>query len=312
MRETLNIILIVIFSFHFFACKLPEDQKDRFYTVLMDAKKASLNDWKSETSLEFVGLRTGMILGGGNHITLSNSHVTATGGFRLQYRIDKNHASEMTIGSAVPISSDGYFLTARHCVDEETDMLAALAHTKDSIGMVKAPFRIVWASHAEDDLDLALIHAELRPFRPFQFSDQESLAKGNKIGVAGWSSITKGKSNPMAGVAVGDLVSVKEIQQKELGLQYLQLRHTAPLHPGDSGGPIVDEIGNLVGINAEVRIVFSEQLRTLFKKKQNSRPARGYLAVGSLPDQQWLQSLIEADRSKKRLENTGSTLPESF
>ena len=203
------------------------------------------------------------------------------------------------IGSAVPIRSDGYFLTAQHCVDGDSDTLVTLVEEEDSVRLVKTGFRLVWMSEDKEHLDLALIHAEVEPFRPFTFADHASLSDGEMVGAAGWSAITIGDSNPLAGMAVGDLLSIKPCAMRNLPGDWKVIRHTIPLHPGDSGGPIVNTRGQLIGINALVRISFSEQLRTLFKKEANPRPARGYIAYGSSPDINWLESIIQTDRDKR-------------
>ena len=281
------------------SCKHSDKRMGRFYMTLMEAKKESLSRWKSTHSLAFVGLRTGMILDGGEYITLTNSHATPTGGFSLNYRIDKDSASEMTIGSAVPITEDGYFLTARHCVDDGSDTLATLVRGENSVELVKTGYRVVWATDQKEDLDLALIHADVRPYKPFEFANQESLNKGLILGATGWSALTKGDSNPLAGMAVGNLESFQHLKTKKLEGKWMRVRHTVPLHPGDSGGPIVNESGQLVGINSEVRISFSEQVRSLFKKEANRRPARGYIAIGAYPDLERIEAYIEADRESK-------------
>ena len=302
MRALFQAILISIFIFSLTACKLSDKRMGRFYTILMHAKKDSISRWDSEISMPFVGLRTGMVLSDSEFITLTNSHVTPEGGFRLNYRIDKDHAAKATIGSAVPITEDGYFLTARHCVDDDSDTLAALVIQDGSVGMVKTKFRIVWISHEKDDLDLALIHSDVRPFQPFEFADQTSLSKGNVVGAAGWSALTIGDSNPLAGLSVGELLSIKDFNSLKSESKWRRVQHTAPLHPGDSGGPIVNEQGELLGINAKVRIAYSEQVRSFFTRKKSPRPnKKGYVSIGAYPDTQWLESAIRADREKRQL-----------
>ena len=300
MRSLFKIIFLYFVVFSFAGCKLSEKRMGRFYSILMHSKKESISRWSSETSLPFVGLRTGMVLSGSEFITLTNSYVTPEGSFRLNYRIDKDHASKATIGSAVPITEDGYFLTARHCVDDDSDTLATLAFQDDTVRMVKVKFRVVWSTDEEEEMDLALIHAEVRPFEPFKFADQNSLNKGKVVGAAGWSALTIGDSNPLAGLSVGELLSVKGFKSQEIEGKWRRVRHTAPLHPGDSGGPIIDEQGKLVGGNAEVRIAFTEQVRTFFSKKENPYASkRAYTSIGACPDTAWIQSAIRVDRENR-------------
>lgn len=273
----------------------------RFYTKLMEAKKESLERWEETIPLGYVGLRTGMILEGAEYLTLTNSQVTADGSFRLNYRIDKDHAAIMTIGSAVPIRADGYFLTAQHCVDGDSDTLVSLVEAEGSVQLIKTEFRLVWISEDKDTLDLALIHADIKPFKPFEFVDYHHLNESDMVAATGWSGLTIGDPNPLAGMAVGDLLSHNTLELPEQHGDWRMIRHTIPLHPGDSGGPIVNRQGQLIGINSKVHVSIKEQIRTLFKKDPYPRPARGYIAYGTAPDTQWLESIIQADRERPKI-----------
>ena len=293
-----HFILLPILTVTLTSCIHTPKTNQRFYSKLMETKKESLERWGDAASLGYVGLRTGMILEGAEFLTLTNSHVTAEGSFRLNYRIDKDHAAIMTIGSAVPIRPDGYFLTAQHCVDGGSDTLVSLVEEKGSVRLIKTGFRVVWISEDKDTLDLALIHADIKPFRPFEFVDYDHLKDKEKVAATGWSGLTIGDPNPLAGMAVGNLLSLRTLGLQDLTGDWRMIRHTVPLHPGDSGGPVVNENGHLIGINSKVHVSFSEQVRTLFKKEENPRPARGYIAYASAPDLKWLESIIQADREK--------------
>jgi hypothetical protein len=64
------------------------------------------------------------------------------------------------MGSAVPITPDGYFLTAGHCVESRKVSLAALNRKTQRLEV--HPARIVFSIHTPNhQTDLALIHADL-------------------------------------------------------------------------------------------------------------------------------------------------------
>jgi S1-C subfamily serine protease len=290
-------VLSPILAMIMVSCSNNPERLNRFYTKLMKAKKASVNQWNEATPLGYVGLRTAMILEGADYLTLTNSHEKTEGGFNLNYRINKDHAAKMTIGSAVPIRDDGYFLTAMHCVDDDSDTLVSLVEEEGSVRFIKTPFRVVWTSGDKDTLDLALIHAEVTPFKPFEFADFNQLQKKQKVAATGWSGLTIGDPNPLAGMAVGHLLSFNHLDYHEGEEEWRRIRHTVSLHPGDSGGPVVNKDGQLVGINSKVRVSFAELVRTLFKKNNHS-PTWGYTAYASTPAPQWLDTIIQTDRKR--------------
>lgn len=153
-------------------------------------------------------------------------------------------------GSAAPISADGYFLTADH-------VLARLGGGR--VPMViyglgrepqAAPARVVWRSASGD---LALLHAPLSTPWYYEWTPPDQwLADGT--GVIHGGIATGPRSAP------GKLMGALPPESRFTGSRKFKI--DIPLQPGDSGGPVLDARGLLVGVNSAV--VFLVPMDTAF------------------------------------------------
>ena len=85
-------------------------------------------------------------------------------------------------------------------------------------------------------LDLAIIRVDAAKLRPLKLGDSDQLRQGAQVVAIG---------NPLGlehSVVQGVLSARREFE----GIEMLQL--AIPIEPGNSGGPLLDEAGNLVGI----------------------------------------------------------------
>src|SRR5580658_2089603 len=67
---------------------------------------------------------------------------------------------------------------------------------------------------------------------------------------------------------------------------YICSSHNAPLHPGDSGGPVVSTDGGLGGINADA---------VIGRPRWLSFSVETLSSAAERPDLEWLRQLIEQD-----------------
>ena len=141
-------------------------------------------------------------------------------------------------GSGVVIAPDGYILTNSHVVQHATDLRVDFTD-----GAVQK------ATLVGDDpaTDLAVIRVQGSglPYAAIGNSDelrpgQVVIAIGNPLGF---------DSTVSAGV-VSSLGRTLRSQEGRLIENIIQ--HTAPLNPGNSGGPLVDSRGKVVGINTAI------------------------------------------------------------
>ena len=138
-------------------------------------------------------------------------------------------------GSGVIVAPDGYVLTNHHVVE-----------TADGINVILTDGREFEAEIIGTDkiLDLAVLKIFDSGKLPYaRIGNSEALkvgqlviAIGNPLGFQ--SSVTTGVISSLGRSWRHDGRQIENI-----------LQHTAPLNPGNSGGPLVDWKGNIVGIN---------------------------------------------------------------
>lgn len=195
-----------------------------------------------------------------------------------------NFNTAPTTAMAAAIDSRGYFLTAAHCVTKKTTYLI-IPQASGQVLIKKA--RVIWRGKASlSSLDLALLRIDQTLTKTFKWSAPP--ATGEAVIGAGFhaqknqnnKALLQAKLTPFA----GHHLRTKEKTYRELPYQIL--RHTSPIRKGDSGGPLTNTHGELLGINhALVAINFS----------LGQAHAKDSQALALRPDTAWLQKLIEAD-----------------
>lgn len=170
----------------------------------------------------------------------------------------KNAPEDADGGTAAPITSDGYFLTADHVLARSPGKNVFLIYGNGG-NIINRKARIVWRSESDD---LAILHInEKTPYYYNWTSPDKWLAAGHGVihgGMATGFSSSPGKlRTPLApeGTFTGNRPFKIDI----------------PLKPGDSGGPIVDAYGNLVGINSAVEFIIPLET-AIFIDSEGNRP----------------------------------------
>lgn len=161
-------------------------------------------------------------------------------------------------GSATPISDDGYFLTANHVLAR---MAGRNVFVMYRLGTHPTPTkaRVIWRSKAAD---LALLHIPVQTRQYYRWTPpDEWVAEGT--GVIHGGIATGAKS------AWGKLTSSLAPQGTFTGNRKFKI--DIPLQPGDSGGPVVDAHGALVGINTAVEYLVPMET-AFFLDSEASRP----------------------------------------
>jgi S1-C subfamily serine protease len=128
------------------------------------------------------------------------------------------------------VTDDGYIATNAHVVDEATRI-----DVKTTKGTLQA--KVV---HVDKDNDLALLKVS-GEFQSLPVVSSRRLSEGSKV-------FTFGFPNPdIQGVepvyTSGDISKLSGIADNPRTLQI-----SVPIQPGNSGGPLVDEFGNVVGV----------------------------------------------------------------
>ncbi len=176
-------------------------------------------------------------------------------------------------GSATPISPDGYFLTADHVL-ERVDGRNVFVMYGGGARPVPVKARVIWRSGAAD---LALLHAPLQTPCFFHWSAPNHwLVVGSGVIHGG---IVTGRQS-----ASGKLSTSLAPEGVLTGSRKFKL--DIPLQPGDSGGPVVDAYGALVGINSAVEYLVPMET-AFFVDSEASRP-----------NTRRIDSLVRQDRAR--------------
>ena len=174
--------------------------------------------------------------------------------------ISKLHANEESLfdlamtekwgyGTGIIVSENGYILTNQHLVGKEGSKLVVnLANGESAEG------KVMWA---ESDIDVAIIKIDKNGLEVAKIGDSDTLkignevwAIGNPLGVEFQRTITKGIIS-----GINRTLTFEE-NGKKIFMEDL-LQTDASINSGNSGGPLVNENGEVIGLNT-VKITTAE------------------------------------------------------
>ncbi|MCD6352323.1 MAG: trypsin-like peptidase domain-containing protein [Armatimonadetes bacterium] len=144
------------------------------------------------------------------------------------------YAGEDRMGAGFIVSPDGNIVTNSHVVGDDQTVRVKLADNSEVEG------RVVVRSKKRD---LAVVKVPRSNLPIVQFGSSTALRKGEEVAALGAPlglehSVTRGVvSNP---------------RQEQDGKTYIQT--DAALNPGNSGGPLINDQGLVVGMNAKVAV----------------------------------------------------------
>jgi serine protease Do len=137
-------------------------------------------------------------------------------------------------GTAFVVHPDGYLATCAHVVDEAQELIVRL-----NGGSYKA---IVVSS--DEAHDVALIRINARSLAPLPLADDRRVELGESVRVLGYpySELLGGSLKVSQGIVSG---VVEEGPDRKFQVD-------ASLNPGNSGGPVINERGEVLGVAASV------------------------------------------------------------
>lgn len=176
-------------------------------------------------------------------------------------------------GSAAPITPDGYFLTADHVLSRMAGRNVFLIYSQGG-HFAPAKARVVWRSKSSD---LAVLHIPVKTPYFYQWTPADKwLPEGIRVMHGGIAT----------GFHTGDGKLGTSLSPQGYLTGTREFKMDLPLQPGDSGGPVVDAYGRLVGINSAVE--FLVPMETAFFIDSE----------GNRPNTRMLDSVIQRDRAR--------------
>jgi len=155
--------------------------------------------------------------------------------------IDKNITELVSTGTGFAISSDGYVITNHHVIKDATEL-----KIRGLNGNMKKSYKATVVSKDENN-DLAILKIDDTSFTGFGIVPinivQKSIDVGSSIFVLGYPMVD----------AMGDEIKLTDGKiSSRTGYQgdVSSYQISAPIQPGNSGGPLFDEEGNLIGITS--------------------------------------------------------------
>jgi S1-C subfamily serine protease len=152
--------------------------------------------------------------------------------------LPEHGAEQIGTGSGVVIAPDGYMVTNHHVVQQAKRFTVGFTDGSHSEA-------IVVGKDPATDLAVIRTHATGLPYATL--GDSEKLRVGQLVIAIG---------NPLG---FQSTVSTGVVSARGRALRSQQgrlienvIQHTAPLNPGNSGGPLVDSRGRVVGINTAI------------------------------------------------------------
>ncbi|MDX1566073.1 MAG: trypsin-like peptidase domain-containing protein, partial [Phycisphaeraceae bacterium] len=188
--------------------------------------------------------------------------------------VEGRDGREQGQGTGFVISDDGLVATNLHVIGEARPVRISLADGRT--------FK-VRAVHASDQsLDLAVLKIDAKKLSPLKLAEVEKIPEGRSVVVMG---------NPHGlrhSVVSGVVSGTRELD----GRKVLQL--AIPIEPGNSGGPVLDGQGHVLGIVAMKSTVSdnlgfavpASDLKALLDKP-NPIPMKRWLTIGALDSNRW-------------------------
>ena len=177
------------------------------------------------------------------------------------------------LGSGFIISADGYVLTNAHVVDGADDITVTLADRREFKGKVMG---------ADRRTDVALVKIEATGLPSIKIGDP------NKVRVGEWVAAI-GSPFGLENTVTAGIVSAKARETGEF-LPFIQT--DVAVNPGNSGGPLLNMRGEVIGINSQIfttsggyngisfAIPIDEAMNVQQQLRAAGRVIRGRIGVG--------------------------------
>ncbi|GLY95482.1 trypsin-like peptidase domain-containing protein [Actinoplanes sp. NBRC 103695] len=150
------------------------------------------------------------------------------------------------IGSGFVVSADGYVITNDHVVEGGGTEAMSVAFSDGSTASAKLVGR-------DPESDIAVIKVAKSGLPPIKFGNSDEIAVGDPV-------LAFGSPLALVNTVTSGIVSAldRTIQAGEPGgttRYYAAIQTDAAVNQGNSGGPLVDAAGQVIGVNSVIRSV---------------------------------------------------------
>lgn len=141
-------------------------------------------------------------------------------------------SGEAKSGTGFYVSTDGYLITNEHVINGCSSI--------NVVGVAKELITARLAAASKTD-DLALLKVDTKPSATAVFQESSRIAQGASVVAYGY---------PLAGLlaSTGNVTTGLVTALSGLGDNPRQMQISAPVQPGNSGGPLIDTKGAVVGV----------------------------------------------------------------
>lgn len=167
---------------------------------------------------------------------------------------DQSSSRPVSWGTGFVVADGGYITTNRHVINStlrnRNHLIIVLTEGKDT---VRSRAEVIWSSR---EYDLAIVRAPKLRAPPLSINraDLEKEETVTAIGFPGAATVVdpKNKSFTISTRTRGEISRVFDANWLGLGQDVRVVQHTATINKGNSGGPLVNLCGEVVGVNTLV------------------------------------------------------------
>lgn len=157
----------------------------------------------------------------------------------VSIKIKDRNGKQIGIAGGFVVSKDGIIITNSHVIES--------AHQVE-IKIGDKTFREVYLVKNSPDFDMAILKIEAGELIPLPVADSDELVTGQFVVALG---------NPLG---FEQSVSSGIISAMRSGRNMKLIQITAPLSPGSSGGPVLNEYGEVIGIATVASVFWAQNL----------------------------------------------------
>lgn len=144
-----------------------------------------------------------------------------------------DYGSVLVFGSGVVYRSDGYIITNAHVVEDMENIVVVLSNGKAYSARLKA---------IDEKCDLALIKIDKGRLKPVVWADPSSITEGTTVMAIGTPLSFSLRNSVTLGIISG--------LNRTIDNTYRFIQSDAAINSGNSGGPLINMKGEVIGINS--------------------------------------------------------------